>query len=154
MTTMLAAERDVLAEVTQRIIDLEPDGQTLVRFMVRTDNEKIMSSFEESDGIARLFEIGTWDGYQVVNVGKSYNRIRCDYPIKIWYPNEPSYLNGGAASDAEMIQHDLLNNPATTDGIEARYVLPDNPHTITPSKKDGWFFSTTTMTVFYSVTAY
>lgn len=151
MTALAEAQRNVLDNISRRIVDIVPSYQSGTRFkpVVKSD----VSDFDEDIGEPRLFDVGHWTQYHVIHAGKSYYRIRCDYPVGIWYPSNTGYINGGIDSDAELISHDFIVNPSLVAGVEARYVLPENTHEIEKLEDDFWVKSTITISVFYCVTA-
>jgi hypothetical protein len=152
MTTFLAAEKAMLAEVEGRIIDLVPEREATTRFSKRTDADRELEDFDDDQGVPRLFEIGAPLKGQNRYVGYDARAYWYRYPLTIHYPALGQHWNGAALSDAERIAHDLLRNPTTSDGVQSRRIDPDEQEILEHDEDDPWMILRMTLLVLYEVT--
>jgi len=138
MTTLLNAEKDLLAEVRSRITALVPERQATIRFRHRSEEAQKHKRFENADRKARMFEVGAGDIGELLHVGNDSRGFFTRYPIRIMYPFGSEHWQGAANSDVERINHDLLNNATTVSGVQNRRIDPASIPERIEDPDDDW----------------
>jgi hypothetical protein len=151
MTTFAAAEKAMLAEVYDRIIDLVPEREPEIRFRKRQNPERELKTVDKNKMTARTVEIGAARKGLNRYVGYDARAYWYRYPVVIQYPSLGQKWTNAAASDAERITHDLLRNPTALAGVQNRRIDPEEEQLIEHDTDDPWLSLEMTLLVLYEI---
>ena len=152
MTTFLAAEKALLKEVRDRIVDLVPERERNQRFQYLDDAERELEEFEDETLTPRLFKIGQGARVDIPYIGAGYSHYLYEYPITIQYPAQGEHWESAINSDAVIIDRDFATNNYAGSGVQARYFKRSSLPLIERDPEDPWQRLTLTLTVLYEVT--
>lgn len=152
MATFYAAQKGLLTEVIDRIVDIEPEYNAARRFNPRPSVSKDLADLEDAFIAPRQFEIktpGRW--IEKHAMGKGYTFPLYEYDIVIQYPLGEEWMQA-CHSDVIKINRDLINNSTNTSGVQGRWIEHNNPVEPVIDDEDNFLTVTLILTVYYEVT--
>lgn len=150
MTTMLAAEKALLAEVRGRILSFVPEREASLKFSARSNQAINTKRFEDTDRKARIFEIGYGVRDETIYTGNNVRGFYMRYPIRVWYPYLPHWILA-ANSDVDRIVHDFNTNATTVDGVQNRVIDPTAVQENIVDDEDPWMEISMSLRVHYEI---
>ena len=153
MATFYTAQKNLLEEVKDRIVDIEPEFEEAIRFKPRPPINKDLADLDEAFIAPRQFEVrtpGRW--VEKHAMGKGYTFPLYEYDIVIQYPIGEEWTQA-CHSDVVKINRDLINNTSTIpSGVQGRWIEEDNPVEPVIDEEDNFMTVTLVLTVYYEVT--